>query len=97
MVFSIEHFQNVHTSIMTGGVDDGKNCDRIVLTLFLSFCDVTDWDLSSFDKLLSPKKKKCKYKYYSVKICIAIMYWQSSSASLSLSVVISLCVCGTDK
>jgi len=30
----------MHTGIIAGGVDDGKNCDRIVLTLFLSVCDI---------------------------------------------------------
>lgn len=42
------------------GEDDGKNCDRIVLTLFLSACDIDNWDFGSFGKLLSSKKKKKK-------------------------------------
>lgn len=48
----------MHTGIIVGGVDEGKNCDRIVLTLFLSFCDTDDRDLGSFGTLISPKKKK---------------------------------------
>lgn len=44
--------------MIAGGVDDGKNCDKIVFTLFLSVCDVDSWDLGSFGTLLSSRKIK---------------------------------------
>lgn len=89
-----------HTGIIAGGVDDGKNCDRIVLTLFLSVCDIDNWDLGSFGTLLSTEKiikKEISINNYTVNACCNNIYGQSSTASLSLSVVISLCACGTDK
>lgn len=46
--------------MMAGGEDDGKNWERIVLTLFLSVCDKDNWDLGSLGKLLSSKIKNNK-------------------------------------
>lgn len=51
-----------------GGVDDGKNCDRIVFTLFLSVCEVDNWDLGSFGTLLSSGKKKVLNIYYTLQL-----------------------------
>lgn len=43
--------------MIAGGVDDGKNCDKIVLTLFLSVWDIDNWDLGSLGTLLSTEKR----------------------------------------